>query len=1315
MSVFPNLDSDVQSSNTAPDVQLDYDSQIQDIQVLQNVQYITQKCKYTPQQLVDQITQDPFDTNVYQELNKYLYNRYKATHDELISKTKHNILLQQSQDLAKSQILDNQKQCQRCKQLQQTIEKMQLQQQPCMNCSVMQSQVRQLLTQVQLAKSEINTQQLSQDLQSVLQYNYKPQAFKTLVKSEEIQQLKETMRQLNETAQTYLINQQLKPVSTIPEQLCEETHIEVVEALNRATLKLKEKDDLISQMRQVVQQSQLQIQQMSTVQTNNLQSKVNDSNQLFYELINQEIYNQQTPSDEKEFLTHKFAKQVTVRKSIADLMRETLHLLSDTFGRNDLLIEQNLQPPVSYIKEQLDENQVKMFEEVQRIGSLCLSVRYCTQSCLSAVDEQLAELNAFKQKKNNQVEDMKKNQQLQKSLGLITKSLFNMTLWPEQQFLKKAFGTLSSSELMKLLGKDTGLPNGFFDENIVKDLNDLVLTPGDPVEQYEKLAQILQEVQFKQRVVPTVCADLAKIAIELEETVKEQTKKLAEKDNLIADLKEIIKQENAKKQDLLSQLQNKDLQLNEQNTAMTALKNEQTTLKVQVERIPGLETMIKTLTAENEKFSFENAQQKQSIENQKVEIQAQQKQISDQIQKILGLEATVKQQVMIINQMEIQAKDLVQSRTDVLNKNKELVALCRGMEQRVKDQENEIIQCKRLIGQEMPLLQEQIQNLKVLNEHLKNEAMDAQNEKRKQIEQFKDLTLLREKLEQQVTQLKIDNKEYFENFTKFKNENKDLNEEVDRLSQLYVQEQQKSLILGQNLDQIAERNIEMEQTNTKVIAEHEHYKQEFNQQNQLLLEANAQLSVYQTNMNELKSKLNATVDDFGKTQIMQATHVAENQLLRQTVENLNKQLMESKTTFQTELNAKQHLINEITTQLGHLTVNLNGTEAQTVHTIRAQVSNETNLLLNNQQQDFQQQLAKLDQDNTLLIQELTNTKNELKQKQKDLKQLQSDNTLYKTQITQITEIQEKLAEKSRKLLKTTNALKTKCLTLLKCIERIGTYSQGLVTFEAMGRNQQQYNTVLSQLTLADVQPEQEIHAADILKAPSPTEAQMKDICDLITKGVNFETARINLQDKDKEVEYQQQLVQQKQNEIRELEKRNGELYLQNKEIQQKTAQMEQTITLLTQNLQVTRQLKQEKSAQKLMEEIKDQQQLEHKSQDLSIDEIKLTQINRSTIPKPPPKQQQKQPEIQQPKPKQMKSSNLTETKKETNMSDLNDSFSHLKLNQPFSDQGPSRYGKTDSSYVPLSFEEQQTIQRLLRQNQVVQDQPVPVGINVQRK
>lgn len=39
-------------------------------------------------------------------------------------------------------------------------------------------------------------------------------------------------------------------------------------------------------------------------------------------------------------MTNKFTKSVVVRKSIADLMRETLQMLSKTFGRNDLLIEQ---------------------------------------------------------------------------------------------------------------------------------------------------------------------------------------------------------------------------------------------------------------------------------------------------------------------------------------------------------------------------------------------------------------------------------------------------------------------------------------------------------------------------------------------------------------------------------------------------------------------------------------------------------------------------------------------------------------------------------------------------------------------------------------------------------------------------------------------------------------------------------------------------------------------------------------------------------------------------------------------------------------
>lgn len=46
---------------------------------------------------------------------------------------------------------------------------------------------------------------------------------------------------------------------------------------------------------------------------------------------------------------------------------------------------------------------------------------------------------------------MLQQQILNRSVGSILRSLFSMHLWPEQQFIKKGFGTLQSPELMKLL------------------------------------------------------------------------------------------------------------------------------------------------------------------------------------------------------------------------------------------------------------------------------------------------------------------------------------------------------------------------------------------------------------------------------------------------------------------------------------------------------------------------------------------------------------------------------------------------------------------------------------------------------------------------------------------------------------------------------------------------------------------------------------------------------------------------------------------------------------------------------------------------
>ena len=120
-----------------------------------------------------------------------------------------------------------------------------------------------------------------------------------------------------------------------------------------------------------------------------------------------------------------------------------------------------------------------------------------------------------------------------------------MHLWPEQQFVKKGFGTLKSPELLKLLDNvDPPLPDGFYDEMFYQGLNDIALTISEqPEEILEKIAQLLQEMQFKERITPVICADLSKIALELEQTNKDLQQKLKESEDASAQLKDIIKRD----------------------------------------------------------------------------------------------------------------------------------------------------------------------------------------------------------------------------------------------------------------------------------------------------------------------------------------------------------------------------------------------------------------------------------------------------------------------------------------------------------------------------------------------------------------------------------------------------------------------------------------------------------------------------------------------------------------------------------------------------------------------------------------------------
>ena len=97
-----------------------------------------------------------------------------------------------------------------------------------------------------------------------------------------------------------------------------------------------------------------------------------------------------------------------------------------------------------------------------------------------------------------------------------------------------------------------------------------------------------------------------------------------------------------------------------------------------------------------------------------------------------------------------QLRDLVDQRTDTLNKNRELVALCRGMESRIREQEQEVMDCKRLIGTEMPLMQESNQKQVKQISQLNDELTEMQSKLRQVNEHCKDLEMINTKLRQQM-------------------------------------------------------------------------------------------------------------------------------------------------------------------------------------------------------------------------------------------------------------------------------------------------------------------------------------------------------------------------------------------------------------------------------------------------------------------------------------------------------------------------------------------------------------------------------------
>ena len=86
------------------------------------------------------------------------------------------------------------------------------------------------------------------------------------------------------------------------------------------------------------------------------------------------------------------------------------------------------------------------------------------------------------------------------------------------------------------------------------------------------------------------------------------------------------------------------------------------------------------------------------------------------------------------------------------------------------------------------------------------------------------------------------------------------------------------------------------------------------------------------------------------------------------------QLDETKVRFQTELDAKQQMLNALTGQLSQLTTNMTTTESRTANTIRTQCDMQYTKYIETQNLQHQNDINKIDEDNRKLVAEMNETK-----------------------------------------------------------------------------------------------------------------------------------------------------------------------------------------------------------------------------------------------------------------------------------------------------------------------------------------------------
>lgn len=159
-------------------------------------------------------------------------------------------------------------------------------------------------------------------------------------------------------------------------------------------------------------------------------------------------------------------------------------------------------------------------------------------------------------------------------------------------------------------------------------------------------------------------------------------------------------------------------------------------------------------------------------------------------------------------------------------------------------------------------------------------------------------------------------------------------------------------------------------------------------------------------------------------------------MLKTRLEKLEQEYERYQQRTSNEIAVKQKMLDDMTSNMTQLTYMTNNAEGAIGGLIKTQYNQEVQKYLDLQQEQFNAQIRRMDDDNNILVQELTATKQKARQLAKENKQLASDVAVYKEQLAKFQEVQEPLVAKTSKLLKSVNSLKEKSLFFVKTLERL---------------------------------------------------------------------------------------------------------------------------------------------------------------------------------------------------------------------------------------------------------------------------------------